>query len=53
MKLKPGSTMPGVGPMSKNPRVTIWDNTPQHVDGWGRPVIKKSWTAHAPLSTSP
>lgn len=53
MKLKPASTMPGVQPMSQQPRVTIWNAAGQRVDGFGRPVARKSLSAHAPLADSP
>lgn len=50
MKIKPASTSAGLHPNSMKPRVTIWDASGQRVDGWGRPVLKKSVTAHAPLT---
>jgi hypothetical protein len=49
MKIKPPSTQQGLGPGSKVPRVTIWNETGQRVDGFGRVVTKKSPTAHAPI----
>ena len=50
MQIKPASTVPGVGPMSKVPRVTLRDATGQRIDWFGLPVIKKSAAAHAPMS---
>ncbi len=50
MKIKPASTLDELGPGSKVPRVTIWDASGQRVDGFGRPVTRKSKTAHAPLA---
>jgi RHS repeat-associated protein len=49
MKLKPASTQSGLHENSMRDRVTIWDENGQRVDGFNRPVVKKSTTAHAPL----
>ena len=53
MKLKPASTAPGLQAGSQQPRVTIWDAGGQRVDGFSRPVTKRSVTAHAPLADTP
>ncbi len=49
MKIKPPSTQQGLGPGSTVPRATIWNESGQRVDGFGRAVTKKSPTAHAPI----
>ena len=51
MQIKPASTVPGVGPMSEQPRVTLRNELGQRIDWYGRPVTKKSVSAHAPLSS--
>lgn len=49
MKIKPPSTQQGIGPGSRVSRVTIWNQSGQRVDGFGRGVTKKSPSAHAPI----